>query len=466
MNSKYMSILTNIISAVESGGQIYGNRNYAAYADPYKNSSLEHTITLGWAQNYGSGARELICRIYNKDRTAFRQIDTDRAIESMLIKDWVAIHWNPSYAEKATLIKLIDSPAGHICQDELFAEQMAVLIKDCERDYTKDVKAVMMYCEIRHLGGKPAADRIFKRLNGDYSLDAIMASLVADQKDPKTNQVGDQMYWSRHVKCRQFIDEHIGGEEADPVSGVTAEKILNIYRSWIGKNEHDGSHRSIIDTYNNHKPLARGYKVTYTDDWCDTCLSAAFITAGDVSIIGGTECGVWEHVQIFKKAGIWMGKQKPVKGDIIVFDWQPDGVQDHIGIVENVEGDTVTTIEGNYKDSVGRRTIAWSDKRIAGYARPKYAGHDPQPKEVTAKQSADYFDKKLAGTYVTTTALNMRDGAGSAKYPVIGVLPEGTKVQNYGYYSLNKTARWLYVQTSVDGVKYTGFCSAGYLKKV
>ena len=166
----------------------------------------------------------------------------------------------------------------------------------------------------------------------------------------------------------------------DPVSTVTADKILDIYRSWIGYSEANGKHKKIVDLYNSHKPLARGYAVRYSDSWCDTCLSAAFIKANAVNLIGGTECGVEEHVKIFKRAGIWLedGTITPKPGDIIVYNWdqktQPnDGYADHIGIVESVSGNTITTIEGNYKDSVGRRTITVGNGQIRGYARPKYA---------------------------------------------------------------------------------------------
>ena len=117
MNAENMKVLVNTIGAVESGGQIYGQRRYNAYAAPYTNTSKEHTITLGWAQNYGYEAKKLIQNIYDKDPTAFKQIDTNGSIQSMLSKDWVAIKWNPSSSQKATLIKLIDSPIGHECQD-------------------------------------------------------------------------------------------------------------------------------------------------------------------------------------------------------------------------------------------------------------------------------------------------------------------------------------------------------------
>jgi len=243
---------------------------------------------------------------------------------------------------------------------------------------------------------------------------------------------------------------------------VTAETILKIFRSWIGKNEYDGSFKSIIDLYNSYKPLARGYKVTYRDAWCDATVSAAFIQADAVHLIGGTECGVQEHVVKFIKAGIWKGRIQPQVGDIIVYDWTGDGYADHIGIVDQINGTMITTIEGNYQDSVKRRYLHYGRSDVMGYARPSYS---QDKKDETATQSAEKFDKTLAGTYQCKADVNMRNGAGSSKYSVMVMLPKGTKVQNYGYYSLNGKYKWLYVQVTLNGIKYTGFCSAGSLKK-
>lgn len=257
---------------------------------------------------------------------------------------------------------------------------------------------------------------------------------------------------------------------------VTADMIIGIFREWIGWSEANGKYRQIIDIYNSHKPLARGYKVQYSDAWCDTTVSAAFIKAGNTDIIGGTECGVYDHVLLFRQAGIWKGRIKPIPGDIIVFDWQRDGVQDHIGIVERVEGAQITTIEGNYKNAVGRRTILYNDAQIAGYARPKYADEsefepgidtDVQPissDPVIASQYAEKYNAKVAGKYVATADVNIRDGK-STKYKVLVKIPKGTVVQNYGYYSLRLTRKWLYVQVTVNGIKYVGFASSKWLKK-
>ena len=59
MDKKQLEILTNIIGAVESGGQVYGKRRYEAYTGKGANSANEKTCTLGWAQNYAMSQKTL-----------------------------------------------------------------------------------------------------------------------------------------------------------------------------------------------------------------------------------------------------------------------------------------------------------------------------------------------------------------------------------------------------------------------
>lgn len=158
-----------------------------------------------------------------------------------------------------------------------------------------------------------------------------------------------------------------------------ASKIVEQARSWLGCKESDGSHKKIIDVYNAHKPLARGYKVQYTDQWCATFVSAVAIACGYTDIIP-TECGCGEMQKLLKKLGSWVENDDhaPSPGDIIFYDWQDDGkgdnkgYPDHVGIVEQVTGRTISIIEGNYSDSVKRRYIAFDSKNIRGYGVPKY----------------------------------------------------------------------------------------------
>lgn len=83
-----------------------------------------------------------------------------------------------------------------------------------------------------------------------------------------------------------------------------------------------------------------------------------------------------------------------------------------------------------------------------------------------ATEAAKSLKKSLAGTYVVTaeSGLHLRAGAGTNKASMI-LLPKGTKVQNYGYYTEINGVAWLYIQVTYRGVRYTGFSSGAYLSK-
>ena len=159
----------------------------------------------------------------------------------------------------------------------------------------------------------------------------------------------------------------------------TAKSLIEQAKAWLGYNEADGTHKKIIDTYNAHKPLARGYAVKYTDEWCATFVSACAIKCGATDIIP-TECGCGEMVKLLQKLGAWIEDENrtPNPGDILFYDWQDDGKgdntgwPDHVGIVEKVNGKDITVIEGNYKKGVNRRVLAVNAIKIRGYGVPKY----------------------------------------------------------------------------------------------
>lgn len=175
--------------------------------------------------------------------------------------------------------------------------------------------------------------------------------------------------------------------------GTTVQKVLEVARSWIGRNEADGSHKYIIDLYNSVKPLPRGYMVKYTDHWCSTFVSAVAIKAGATDIIP-RECGCEKQIELCKNLGIWIedGSITPRAGDIIFYNWddnsQPNnGYADHVGIVESVGGYTITVIEGNMNERVGRRNIRVGHGNIRGYARPRYSASGSTPVQPSKPQA-------------------------------------------------------------------------------
>jgi cell wall-associated NlpC family hydrolase len=101
--------------------------------------------------------------------------------------------------------------------------------------------------------------------------------------------------------------------------------------------------------------------------WCADGLG--YIDAGVIPRFSSCENGI----QWFRDRGQWRdGGYTPAPGDLIFFDWEGDGVSDHVGIVERAEGATVYTIEGNTSDSVARRSYAQGSVKIMGYGAPNY----------------------------------------------------------------------------------------------
>ena len=71
--------------------------------------------------------------------------------------------------------------------------------------------------------------------------------------------------------------------------------------------------------------------------------------------------------------GQWQGRDyTPVPGDIIFFDWENDGIADHVGIVELVENDMIYTIEGNVGESCVENRYYLYSTPVYGFGLPLY----------------------------------------------------------------------------------------------
>lgn len=257
--------------------------------------------------------------------------------------------------------------------------------------------------------------------------------------------------------------------------GKTANTILDVARGWLGCKESNGTHKKIIDVYNAHKPLARGYKVKYTDSWCATFVSACAIKCGYTDIIP-TECSCNQMINGFKKIGRWCEDDAhvPSPGDIIFYDWQDNGVgdnkgsSDHVGIVEKVEGNTITVIEGNKNDAVARRAIKVNGKYIRGYGLPKYDAKVANTSTVPSKPQTN--TSNALGTYmITASDLSVRTGPGmNYRRKTYNELTKDAKAHDYDKDGcINYGTRVTVSKFDGDWAKIpSGWVAKRYLKKV
>lgn len=135
---------------------------------------------------------------------------------------------------------------------------------------------------------------------------------------------------------------------------------------FVGVKQGSSRHKQIIDGYNNGvRPLPRSYRVTYSDSWCATFVSYVLLSCGAIN--APYECSCYymnkkatENRQIVKT---------PKVNDVVIYDWNNNGTLDHVGIITNINGDTLTVVEGNKTKQVGIRTISKKSNEIHSYIR-------------------------------------------------------------------------------------------------
>ena len=109
-------------------------------------------------------------------------------------------------------------------------------------------------------------------------------------------------------------------------------------------------------------------------EWCACFVSwcaneCGYIEAGVIPKFAGCVQGS----QWFKDRGLWQNSNfEPSAGQIIFFDWEGDGLTDHVGIVERVENGTVYTVEGNSGDACRQNSYSIGSSVIYGYGIPAY----------------------------------------------------------------------------------------------
>lgn len=158
------------------------------------------------------------------------------------------------------------------------------------------------------------------------------------------------------------------------------EKVVATAEAWLGAKTGSAQHKEIIRIYNAQRPLPRGTQMQESWAWCAVFVSAVSLKLGLRDIMP-TEMSCHQMMLLYKKLGRWVENDAyvPSPGDVILYDWQDNGVgdntgtPDHVGIVTSCDGKTIRVIEGNVSNKVGTRTLAVNGRYIRGFGIPDYA---------------------------------------------------------------------------------------------
>ena len=162
------------------------------------------------------------------------------------------------------------------------------------------------------------------------------------------------------------------------------DEFIKTLTSWDGAMRGDAVHKRIVDAYNSSLPHPRGYKLTYTDDYCAAMVSAAAILCGLTEVIP-IECSCGEQMLWYQSRGQWIEDDAhvPQIGEQVFYCWNDRkdyaltdcaGAPNHTGIVTACDGQKITVFEGNKgkEHKCAYRIIPVNGRYIRGFGIPAY----------------------------------------------------------------------------------------------
>lgn len=226
MQKNNIEVLRKILYAVESGGQVYGCQNYAAFVGAGANCANEKAITIGAGQWYAGEAKKLLRKIQRANPAQFKKLDTQGIETDLLKKDWSTYAIATTSAKAKCIVTIINSTLGRKCQDELMDEQITEYAASIAKTYGSMPDTAMMECiNIIHQGGASALKRILTKTVKPYTAKSIYTVLNTDPADPRTNQVGD--YVTRQKKVYEYITKYASDTESKETTTTEIKKEEN-----------------------------------------------------------------------------------------------------------------------------------------------------------------------------------------------------------------------------------------------
>ncbi len=289
MDKQNITVLRKILYAVESGNQIYGEQDYAAFAEVGANCSNEKAITIGAGQWYADEAKELLYRIQRGNPKLFKDMDTENLEADLLKKSWATYAVSKDSAKGRLIISIISMELGKKCQDQYMEDQIAAYAKSIEKTYGSMPDTAMMECiNILHQGGFDALKRILSKTPEPYTADKIYATLCRDPADPTPNQVGD--YTDRQKAVINMIHTYADSTEKEGVAMTKTEKAIRQMETWAKDDSHgyDQDYRwgekgdydcssAVIQAWQNAGVPVKSGGATYTGDMKNVFLKNGFV---------------------------------------------------------------------------------------------------------------------------------------------------------------------------------------------
>lgn len=241
----------------------------------------------------------------------------------------------------------------------------------------------------------------YQNLKGITDPKTYLETIKADGYATSSTYVQNNM---KLVEQYELTKYDSGKEQGDNMSD--RQKPINWLAQYKGIAKGSTAHKEILRIFND-SGLCTRHTMTVNDAWCATAVSAAFIASGLTGIFPCVECSCENMINLAKKAGIWVENDAyvPSTGDVILYDWDDNGVgdctgwSDHVGLVKSVSNGVIHVIEGNKSNTVGDRDIAVNGKYIRGFITPRYSDIQTPAEPDASKSITDIANEVLAGSW-------------------------------------------------------------------
>lgn len=226
MTDYEITVISSILFAVETGGNVYGNKDYSNFTEAYTNSEEEHAITIGAGGWMGAEAKKLLNRIREANPSEFSRLDTAGIAADMAASNWSTYRVSKNSAKAKCISAIIDTETGHRCQNQLAAEEMEAYMNEAAALGVTDTAAQMMCANFRHQGGYSAMTRVLAKTKQPYTLDNLYAACQTDTG----NQVGT--YKSRQKMVYESLKKYIEDFQVTPEAAIDA--VIRIAQGEVG----------------------------------------------------------------------------------------------------------------------------------------------------------------------------------------------------------------------------------------
>ena len=458
MDKQNITVLRKILYAVESGNQIYGEQDYAAFAEVGANCSNEKAITIGAGQWYADEAKELLYRIQRGNPKLFKDMDTENLEADLLKKSWATYAVSKDSAKGRLIISIISMELGKKCQDQYMEDQIAAYAKSIEKTYGTMPDSAMMECiNIHHQGGDSALKRILAKTVKPYTADKIYTVLCMDPTDPVQNQVGD--YTDRQKAVINMIHTYADSTEKEGIEMTKTEKAIRQMETWAKDDSHgyDQDHRwgekgdydcssAVIQAWQNAGVPVKSGGATYTGDMKNVFLKNGFVD-------------VTSKVNVATGAGL-------IRGDVLLNTVHHTAM--YCGNGKEVEAsinEKGTAHGGKPGDQTGKEFLIRSYRNYPWNCVLRYK----ESTSGSATVTSDIEKKQNTVAYVARIIKDCKcySVAGKTQAKMFPVIKKNAVVDVMKYTETVKGKKWYFIRIPhpTEGFVFE-FVPAGYFKKL